>query len=129
MSIEKSSVALRRQSGMTTIGLIFLIVFLSLFVYAALRLVPVYLEDQKVSGAFASIEEEFTGTDFSRRDLVGGLQRRFEVESVNAVSWKDVEFVKTGSGYDVKVRYTNTVRYVANISFAVDFSHSISVVR
>ncbi|MEL7023663.1 MAG: DUF4845 domain-containing protein [Pseudomonadota bacterium] len=127
--IFNNASVMKRQSGMTTIGLILLMMFLTLFVYAAMRLVPVYLEDQKISGAFASVEEEFTGTDFSRRDLVDGLQRRFEVESVNAVSWKEVEFIKTGSGYDVKVRYTNKVSYLANISFTVDFSHSVSVVR
>ncbi|MEO1581137.1 MAG: DUF4845 domain-containing protein [Pseudomonadota bacterium] len=118
-----------QQQGMTTLGLIILVAFIAMFVYAGLRLFPVYMEDMKIKGAFASLEDELSGTDFSRRDVQNGLEKRFDIESVRVISFRDVEFTKTSSGYDISVSYTNKVGYMANVSFAVDFKHQASIVR
>lgn len=125
---HRQSIA-KHQRGITTLGLIILVAFLGLFVYAILRLVPVYLEDAKISGAFESLENEFIGTDFTRRDLVNGLEKRFDVESVNIVNFRDVEVTKINGGFELSLIYTNKQPYMANVSFAVDFRHKATIVR
>ena len=40
----------RQQAGMTTLGLIILVVFVGLFAFAGIRLTPVYLNYMKVAG-------------------------------------------------------------------------------
>ena len=47
---HRGGIAIRREAGMTTIGMITLVAFIGLFVFAALRLTPVYLNYMKVAG-------------------------------------------------------------------------------
>ena len=58
--------ALRRERGMTTLGLIILVAFVGMFAFAGLRLTPVYLNYMKVLGVVNGVHEEFDGTNPSR---------------------------------------------------------------
>ena len=111
------------------LSLIIIAVFVGLFVYAGLRLVPVYLENMKVTGTFESLEEEFSGNDPSRTALQQAVEKRFDIESVTVISHRDVEIKKTGTGYDVMVQYSHKVPYLANVSFIVDFDHKVAIAR
>ena len=51
----------RRQAGMTTTGLIILVAFVGVFAFAAIRLIPVYLNYMKVVGVIDGVLEEFEG--------------------------------------------------------------------
>jgi hypothetical protein len=51
----------RRQAGMTTMGLIILVLFVGIFAFAGIRLTPVYLNYMKVLGVVNGVVEEFDG--------------------------------------------------------------------
>ncbi|MEN0043224.1 MAG: DUF4845 domain-containing protein [Pseudomonadota bacterium] len=120
---------LTRQAGMTTLGLLILLVFIGIFLYAGVRLVPVYLEDLKIAGTFKSLEQEFSGGANSKAAIQRSIGKRFDVESVNVIASKDIKIRKTGRGYDVSIDYTNKQPFLFNIYFAVDFSHQVSLER
>ncbi|MEM7763257.1 MAG: DUF4845 domain-containing protein [Pseudomonadota bacterium] len=118
-----------RQRGMTTAGLIIMITFVGLFVYAGLRLTPAYLENYKVKNTIAAIEEEFSGTNAARREIIQAIEKRWNIESINVISWKDVKVVKAANGWDVQANYVNTVPFIANIDFALTFRNEVLVVK
>ena len=118
-----------RQRGMTTAGLIIMITFVGLFVYAGLRLTPAYLENYKVKNTIAAIEEEFSGTNSARREIIQAIEERWNIESINVISWKDVKVVKAANGWDVQANYVNTVPFIANIDFALTFRNEVLVVK
>ena len=120
---------LSRQRGMTTAGLIIMVAFIGLFVYAGIRLTPAYLENFKVANTLTSVEESLGGKNASRRDLLSAIEKRFDVEGVNIISFKDVKLTKVAEGWRIEADYVNTVPFLANISFAVDFNNQITVVR
>ncbi|MEL6868734.1 MAG: DUF4845 domain-containing protein [Pseudomonadota bacterium] len=113
---------------MTTLGLIILVCFVGLFVYGGIRLLPVYLEDRKIAGAFESVEEEFTGSEARKRDIYNAMYKRFDVNSVRVVTAKDVVISKVDGGYDVEIDYENRVPFIANVSFVVDFKHKTTII-
>ena len=51
----------RRQTGMTTLGIIILVGFVGFFVFAGIRLTPVYLNYMKVAGVISGVHDEFDG--------------------------------------------------------------------
>ena len=118
-----------RQRGMTTAGLIIMITFVGLFVYAGLRLTPAYLENYKVKNTIAAIEEEFSGTNSARREIIQAIEKRWNIEIINVISWKDVKVVKAANGWDVQANYVNTVPFIANIDFALTFRNEVLVVK
>ena len=117
------------QRGMTTLGLLILLVFLGTFAYAGIRLVPVYLEDLKIAGTFRKLEQEFSGGASTKTEIQKSIGKSFDVESVRVISSKQVKIKKTGRGYDVSIDYTNKTPFLFNIYFAVDFSHRVSLER
>lgn len=120
---------LRRQAGMTTLGLIILVAFLGLFAFAGLRLTPVYLNYMKVLGVVNGVYEEFDGTGASRGTIRSSLARRFDIDSVGVIDAKDVIVTKVDGGHEVAAVYSHKTPFIANVSFVVDFDKRVLIRR
>jgi hypothetical protein len=118
-----------RQAGMTTLGLLILVIFVGLFAFAGIRLIPVYLNYMKVSGVLNGVEEEFDGQNPSRAAIRTSITRRFDVESVSEISAKDIIVTADGNGFLVQVKYDHTTPFIANVYFTVRFDKSVQVRR
>ncbi|MEM8548125.1 MAG: DUF4845 domain-containing protein [Pseudomonadota bacterium] len=118
-----------QQRGRTALGVLILVLFVGLFVYGGIRLVPVYLEDMKISSTFESVETELGGQNATRREILSAIEKRFDVDSVKILRPRDVEVKKVETGYELSVSYINTVPFLANVSFACQFNHRVIVLR
>src|SRR6056297_2164741 len=116
-----------RQRGMTTLGMLILVAFVGLFVFAGIRLVPVYLEHMKIVSVLDGVKDEFEGQGASRQDLMRSLSRRFDIESINVISERDLAIKKIADGYSIEAEYENHTPFIANISFTVNFSKMVEV--
>ena len=121
--------ALRREEGMTTLGLIILVAFVGLFAFAGLRLTPVYLNYMKVLGVLNGVHEEFDGTNPSRSAIRSSISRRFDVESVSEITARDITITSVDQGYEVRANYTDNAPFIANVSFSVQFDKAVVVRR
>lgn len=119
----------RRQQGMTPLGTIILIIFIGLFAFAGLRLTPIYLNYLKVAGVLTGVYEEFDSQNASRSAIRTSIRRRFSVESIDVVKFKDVKVVAVNGGYEVKAVYAHTEPFIANVSFTVNFDKRVVVRR
>lgn len=116
-----------RQRGMTTLGMLILVAFVGLFVFAGIRLVPVYLEHMKIVSVLDGVKDEFQGQGPSRQDLMRSLSRRFDIESINIISERDLSIKKVADGYVIEAKYENRTPFISNISFAVSFNKTVEV--
>lgn len=121
--------ALRRQEGMTTLGLVILVAFVGLFAFAGLRLTPVYLNYMKVVGVLNGVQEEFDGTNPSRSAIRSSISRRFDVESVSEITAREVTVTTVDQGYEVRANYTHIAPFIANVAFSVEFDKVVLVRR
>lgn len=119
----------RQQAGMTTLGLIILVAFVGLFAFAGIRLTPVYLNYMKVAGVINGVDEEFDGTGASRAMLRSSIARRFDIESVDQITARDVKVIPKDGGYEVAATYSHKAPFIANVSFVVDFDKRVLVRR
>ena len=111
----------RRQAGMTTLGLIILVLFVGLFAFAGIRLTPIYLNYMKVVGVVDGVGEEFDGQGATRSAIRTSISRRFDIESVSVITAKDVKVTAVDGGFEVAATYPHKSPFIANISFVVDF--------
>lgn len=118
-----------KQRGITALGAIILVTFIGLFVYAGIRLVPVYLENMKIAGTFSKLSDEFDGQATSRVAILKSMEKRFDVDSVTVITYRDVKVQKTGAGYDLSVEYEHVAPFIANVSFSVKFNNKVSLRR
>ena len=119
----------RRQKGMTTLGMIILVVFVGLFAFAGLRLTPVYLNYMKIAGVINGVQEEFDGQNPSRSGIRNSISRRFDIESVGQITARDVTVTKVDGGFEVSAVYDQSAPFIANVSFTVHFDKTVLVRR
>jgi hypothetical protein len=117
-----------RQSGMTFIGILVLIVVVGGWVYAGIRLLPKYLEYMRVASTLEKVRDEFDSnpgsTEFMLRKAV---ERHFDIEMVEVITSNDIEITKEGGAFNMRAAYEDTVPLAANVSFLVDFDKSVVV--
>ena len=128
MNIYSGKLA-HRQRGMTTLGLIILVAFVGLFVFAFMRLSPIYLNYMKVVGVIDGVHEEFDGQNPSRNAIRTSIARRFGVESVDQIHYKDVKVNSIDGGFEVVAQYDHTSPFIANVYFTVKFDKRATVRR
>ena len=112
---------LRRQQGMTTMGVVILVAFVGIFAFAAIRLVPVYLNYMKVASVVSGVVQEFDGAGATSNMIRRSISNRFDIEMVSEIKSKDVTVTKVSGGYEVAAVYSHKAPFIANISFVVDF--------
>jgi hypothetical protein len=115
-----------KQRGITFIGLVILVVFIGMFVYAGIRLTPVYLEYFEVVKAFDSIKAEAGGV-VSPPAIRVALQKRFDVDDVKSLDARDVEITRDGSVWTIHATWTAETPFVANISFLLHFDKAVTL--
>jgi hypothetical protein len=118
-----------RQAGMTTLGLIILVLFVGLFVFGGMRLTPIYLNYMKVAGVVSGVQTEFDGANATRASIRNYISRRFDIESVGIINAKDVTVSKVDGGYEVAATYSHKAPFIANVSFVVDFDNRVVIRR
>jgi hypothetical protein len=111
----------RQQAGMTTLGLVILVIFVGLFAFAGIRLTPVYLNYMKIVGVVDGVGQEFDGQGATRAAIRNSIARRFDVDSVSVITAKDVKVTAVDGGFEVAATYPHKSPFIANISFVVDF--------
>lgn len=117
----------QRQRGMTFLGIVTILAILGAGLYAGIRLVPVFLEYTKVARALEQVRDEHAAIDTNPQLIRNGLERRWDVEDINAIGWKDVEIKKTNEGYDVRATYKVEQPFIANVFLLAKFDKSVSI--
>jgi hypothetical protein len=121
--------AFRREAGMTTIGMIVLVSFVGLFVFAGIRLTPVYLNYMKVAGVIEGIHAEFDARNPTRSAIRNSITRRFDVESVGQITAREVTVTAVDEGFEVRAQYDHVAPFIANVNFSVHFDKNVLVRR
>jgi hypothetical protein len=119
----------RQQVGATLLGYIILVIFIGVFAFGAIRLTPVYLNYMKVVGVVDGVFNEFDGQKPSRAAIRSSISRRFDVESVSEISYRDVKVTQVDGGFEVSAVYDHTAPFIGNISFTVHFDKTRIVRR
>ena len=118
---------MRRQAGMTTLGVAILVAFIGLFAFAAIRLTPVYLNYMKLASVVSGVYEEYDGTNPTRTAIRRSISRRFDIDSVAIINAKDVAVKTVDGGFEVAAVYSHKAPFIGNISFVVDFDRRVVV--
>ena len=121
--------ALRREKGMTTLGMVILVAFVGLFAFAGIRLTPVYLNYMKIVGVINGVQVEFDGTNPTRNAIRSSISRRFDVDSVGQITAREVTVTSVDGGFEVRAKYDHQAPFIANVSFSVAFDKAVLVRR
>ena len=116
-----------RQSGMTFIGMLFVLGMVGMFLYAGVRLLPLYLNYLKVARSMEAAAGEFKSENPDQVAVHRSLEKHWQIEDISGVDAKDVEVTKDESGMVMHVSYDEAAPYIANVSLSVHFDKTLKV--
>jgi len=119
-----------RQSGITFLGLLVLIVVVGSWVYAAIRVAPLYLNYMKVANTLEKIRDEYESNPGTTEAMLRkALERHFDIEMVNeeVFTYSDVVIRKEGGMFRVSAAYEDTAPLAYNIYILVSFDKTVEI--
>lgn len=116
-----------RQGGMTFLGLVTILVILGAALYAGIRLVPVYIEYTKVARALEQVRDEYSAADTNPELIRRSLERRWDVEDIHRIGWKEIEIKRTTEGYDMRAAYRAEEPFIANVYLLAKFDKLVTI--
>jgi hypothetical protein len=120
---------MRRQQGMTLIGMVIVALIAGIFVLAAIRLIPIYLEYMKIDAALDAMKVDLDGSNAGPGQIRTSLERRFDIDDVKSIRSRDVVVERTANGYMVRADYEGRAPFIANVYFVVEFDKAVEVLR
>jgi Tfp pilus assembly protein PilE len=119
----------RNEQGVTLIGFLIMAVFLGLFALAAIKLLPVYLEYGKVTSTLEKAKAEFDGKSPTTEEIYRSIERRFDIEDVRRINFRDIKIKREPRSYSVQAAYEARVYYIGNIYLLAVFDFTVNIDR
>jgi hypothetical protein len=116
-----------RQRGATFLGMVVILLILGSALYAGIRLVPVYLEYGKVLRSLEQVRDEHAAISTNKGLLLRSLERRWDVEDIRHIDWKEVKIDKTAGGFDLTADYAAEVPFAGNLYMVAKFKKTVSI--
>lgn len=107
-----------KQSGMTFMGFVVLAVVVGGWVYAGIRLTPLYLNYMKVASSLERVRDEYSASPGTSQAMIrNSLRRIWDVESVdeNVFPLEKLVIKREGDVWKVQAQYDDKVRFVSNV--------------
>ena len=116
-----------RESGVTFLGWLVILVPVALVLYACMRLIPVYLEYMKIARTLEQLGSESIGDGSDMRTIRYAIEKRFDVEDVHVITMDDIKISKEGQGYRVEAAYEAVAPFISNVDLLVTFDKVVVV--
>jgi uncharacterized protein DUF4845 len=118
---------MRKQQGITFIGWLVLLVPLAILVYAGIRLAPIYMNYYRVAQALEQVAADARGGQVNPQAIKNSLEKRFDIESIERPSAKEVEIRREGDSWVAEVQYDETVPMMGNIALVAQFDKQVQL--
>ena len=116
-----------RQSGITLIGFLIVLLVLGFFAFMAMKLVPAYIEFFGVKKAMSQIATSGTNQDLDgiRRDLM--FKMGFQYVDDATIQPKNITLDRANNGARLNVSYEKQIHFLYNIDFLLHFDNSVQL--
>lgn len=111
---------MKRQRGVTFVGMIFIAALIILGAIIALRLIPAYIEYATVVQHLREIARSPEARG-STREIQMLFSKRAQIDDIRAITANDIEVTRDGNSVILSASYQTKVRLFGNLSACIDF--------
>ncbi|WP_298624110.1 DUF4845 domain-containing protein [uncultured Legionella sp.] len=125
---------MRKQQGMTLIGMLFSVVVVVFAAVVVMKIIPIYLQHysvvQSIKGLNATPFADMTGDSYAdAMTLRKSLGKRLDINGVEDLKNEQLSISPSGTNaFKVKLKYQVIRPLVYNISIMIDFDDTYEVV-
>ncbi len=114
----------RRQSGMSAIGILIVLILVVFAALIGMRVTPAYIEYFAIKKAIASMTQSGELRGATVADVRKAFDRRQAIDDFTAVGPNDLQISKEGGDVVISFAYEKRVPLFYNISLLIDFAGS-----
>lgn len=119
----------KKQQGLSTIGLIFVIGVFGLLLITGFKVVPLYMDFYQVQTIIKSINNDPSINVKSKRDLWQAINKRLRINNMRSFNSDDFIVSRENKKTTITIEYTVKEPYIANLFIGADFKKSIEFDR
>lgn len=119
---------MKRQSGITLVGFVIVLIIAAFFIYTAMKLVPAYMDYFNVSKALNTVATQSSSGSMS----VEEVQRQLDTQQLSQyfadedIEGKNISVLSTpNGGSSLKLSYDKKIPWIYNIDFLVHFEKTV----
>lgn len=116
-----------RQSGLTFISILMLLVILGFYVYLGLKLLPIYLEYYKVKSVVSAVQKENQTAQQTPEQIRQTLMNRFYINEVRRLTGKEIKIKPVPAGTLVEVEWEVREPALGNVDMVVYFNEKFEI--
>ena len=121
---------IKRQRGLSFLGLIALVGILGFAAVIGLKLVPIYMDSWKIDGIMESVIKEPDITQQSRQEVINLMLKRLDINAVDAVNYSNSKQSLTvttrNNTVTINVNYAIETPLIGNLSLKAIFDKTVS---
>jgi len=116
----------RKQSGLTLIGFFIVLAVTLFFAYAAMRLVPMYLEYHALTSAMATLQKEPGAKKMSSLMIKKSIENKLWVSyATDNIKRENMRITKKSDGINLRVTYEVRKPFLGNVDIVARFDHNV----
>lgn len=115
---------MKRQRGVTFVGMIFIAALIVVGAIIALKLVPAYIEYATVVQHLREIAHSPEARGGSPREVQMMFAKRAQIDNIKAITADDIEVRREGDAMVLTAVYQTKVKLFGNVSACIDFEAS-----
>ena len=119
--------SLKQQQGLTLISIAFILGLIGFFTLLILKIVPIYLDHNKVASALAELRSSPDIRTMSEYEIRDSLSKRFNINYVYDVNQNDIKITKYGEYLKVAIEYEVVKKIAFNLSILAEFNDVIEI--
>jgi hypothetical protein len=119
----------RRQTGMSTVGMIVLVGIFGIFVVTFFKVFPMYYGNFKLQSSLQALQQDKELNPKSKGDIWNSLSKRLYVNEVRSIKREDVKMERKNGKTTVTVAYETRDNFIGNLFIGASFSESIVIDR
>ncbi len=117
---------IRRESGLTLIGFLIVLVMILFFVYAGMRVVPMYLEYHALGNALQTLRDDPKSKSMPPQKIKQRIQTSLWASYANDnIKKEHMHISKKSDGINIRVTYEVRKPFLGNISLVGSFEKSV----
>ena len=117
---------IRRESGLTLIGFLIVLVMVLFFVYAGMRVVPMYLEYHAFGNALQTLKDDPKSKSMPPQKIKQRIQTSLWASYANDnIKKEHMHISKKSDGINIRVTYEVREPFLGNISIVGSFEKSV----
>ncbi len=119
---------IQAQRGMGFVTLFIILAIAGVMAIAAMKIVPMYLDDASVQSAFSALEKQ-KDPGMSRQDVKNFLEKRLYINQLDEkISLESLKVESApGGGKMISMKYEARATVMGNLDAVATFSHSVTV--